>query len=151
MSSPNKSINSQENPTDVLILGAGPAGLAVASSLSRLLHTCILFSLPTYRNTLATHMHGILTLEHRNPSEFRAAARADLLSHYDTLQFEDIGIVSVKKISVDGEEEAGGKTLFKTVDEKGKEWWGRKLVLATGVKDAMLDIEGYEDCWVKGM
>jgi len=40
---------------------------------------------------------------------------------------------------------------FKAVDDNGKEWFGKKLVLGTGVTDIMPDIEGYEECWVSGM
>ena len=62
------------------------------------------------------------------------------------------GIKSVEKIrGGEGSEGADSKTLFRAVDESGVEWWGRKIVLAVGVRDVMLEMEGYEECWVKGM
>jgi thioredoxin reductase len=91
-------------------------------------------------------MHGVLTWEHRDSAEWRAAARKDILAHYQTTFFEDVGIVSISK----GQRE-DGNSLFTAVDENGKEWWGRKVVLASGIKDVMLDIEGYEECWAKSM
>jgi len=90
-------------------------------------------------------MHGIPTWEHRDPAEWRAATRKDILANYETTFFEDVGVRSLEKM------EGGRGTLFKAVDVNGKEWWGRKVVLATGIKDIMPEIEGYESCWVKGM
>lgn len=96
-------------------------------------------------------MHGLPTWEHLPASEFREAARKDILKHYSaTTHFEDVGIVRVEKIKegLDGDEE---KSLFKAIDERGREWWGRKVVIVSGVKDVMVDIEGYKECWVSGM
>jgi hypothetical protein len=36
--------------------------------------------------------------------------------------------------------------VFKAIDDDGKEWFGKKLVLATGVIDIMPGIDRYEDC-----
>lgn len=139
-------ITSRDAPVDVLIIGAGPAGLACSSSLARLLHTCIVFSSETFRNQRSKHMHGMLTWEHRGAAEFRAAARKDILANYDTTSFEDVTIENVGKLQRDD-----GSSLFKATDKTGKEWWGRKVVLATGIRDIMPDIVGYEQCWVSGM
>ncbi len=91
-------------------------------------------------------MHGVLTWEHRDAAEFRTAARKDILANYDTTSFEDIAIATVEKLQRDD-----GSSLFKAIDGSGKEWWGRKVVLATGIKDIMPNIEGYEQCWTSGM
>jgi thioredoxin reductase len=93
-------------------------------------------------------MHNVLTWEHRDSADFRSAARKDLLAHYDTISFEDdITIDSIEKIELEG-----GRAVFKAVDGKaGKEYWGRKVVLATGITDLMPEIKGYEECWVKGI
>lgn len=139
-------ITTPDTPVDVLVIGAGPAGLACSSSLARLLHTCIVFSSETFRNEKSKHMHGVLTWEHRNPAEFRAAARRDILANYDTTFFEDVTISEVKKLQM-----YDGSSLFRAIDETGKEWWGRKVILATGIKDIMPDIDGYEQCWTTGM
>lgn len=97
-------------------------------------------------------MHGLPTWEHRDSADFRVAARKDILQNYATTFFEDVGIERIEKME-DGWDGKGdkGKTLFKVVDENGKEWWGRKVVLVSGVKDIMPDIKGYVECWVSGM
>jgi thioredoxin reductase len=139
-------ITSPSSPVDILIVGSGPAGLAAATGVARLLHTTIVFSSNIFRNQLESHMHVVPTWDHRNPSEFREAAKRDLLARYNTTSFVDLGIKTLKKST-----RQDGCSLFEAVDENGKSWWGRKIVLGTGIKDVFPAIEGYGDCWAKGM
>ncbi|TGO46696.1 hypothetical protein BOTNAR_0571g00070 [Botryotinia narcissicola] len=134
---------------DVLIIGVSPAGISCAAALARLRHTAIVFSSNKFRNEKSKHMHTVSTWDHRDPSEFRAASREDILARYNTICFEDVGIQTIEKISEDGDGEE--RSIFKAIDDTGKYWWGRKLVLATGVRDIMVDIEGYEECWAKSI
>lgn len=127
---------------DVLIIGGGPSGLSVATGLARQLHTAVVFDSGIYRNSLSQHMHNVPGWDHRAPADFRAAVRADLVGRYSTIQLEDVAIESIRKAD---------NGLFEAKDANGKTWLGKKLVLATGVKDIMPDIPGYEDCWVRGM
>ncbi|KAJ5180778.1 hypothetical protein N7492_003988 [Penicillium capsulatum] len=124
---------------DVLIIGAGPSGLSVATGLARQLHTAVVFDSGVYRNAKVQHMHNVLGWDHRNPADLRAAGRADLLNRYSTIQFQDTSIEQIWKLDQE--------RLFKARDAEGNHWYGRKVVLATGVRDIPLDIEGYSDCW----
>lgn len=127
---------------DVLIIGGGPAGLSVATGLARQLYTAVVFDSGVYRNDRVNHMHNVLTWDHCEPAEFRKKARDDLLARYQTIQFENTKIESVQKTA---------EGYFQAIDTSGKAWEGRKLVLATGVRDLIPEIEGYDDCWGRGM
>lgn len=130
------------NVLDVLIIGGGPAGLSVATGLARQLHTAVVFDSGVYRNAPSKHMHNVATWDHRDPSDFRATARVDILRRYSTIQFQNTTIQSVRKTP---------QSQFEATDAQGKVWTGRKLMLATGVRDVYPDIDGYADCWAKSM
>jgi thioredoxin reductase len=130
---------------DVLIIGAGPAGLAVATGLARQLYKTVVFDSGIYRNARATHMHNVLGFDHIPPSQFRAKARTDLLARYaETVSFVDGAVLSVQPI-------ADEKKLFRAAHELGTEYIGRRVVIATGVHDIMDSIPGYQDCWARGI
>lgn len=95
--------------SDVLVIGAGPAGKSCAAALARLRHIAIVFSNKKFRNEKSTHMHTVSTWDHRDPSDFRAASREDILARYKTIGFEDVGIQNVEKVSKDGD---GRRVVF---------------------------------------
>ncbi|GES62225.1 thioredoxin reductase GliT [Aspergillus terreus] len=128
---------------DVLIIGAGPSGLSAATGLARQLHTAVVFDSGVYRNAKTQHMHNVLGWDHRNPAELRAAARADLTSRYSTIHFHNSTVERIRQLEA--------QQLFEAQDAHGRRWYGRKVVLATGVRDVPLDIEGYSECWANGI
>ncbi|KAL5366065.1 hypothetical protein BJX96DRAFT_25330 [Aspergillus floccosus] len=128
---------------DVLIIGAGPSGLSTATGLARQLHTAVVFDSGVYRNAKTQHMHNVLGWDHRNPAELRAAARADLTSRYSTIHFQNSTVERIRQIEA--------QQLFEAQDAHGQLWYGRRVVLATGVRDIPLDIEGYSECWANGI
>ncbi|KAH7170035.1 hypothetical protein EDB81DRAFT_636467 [Dactylonectria macrodidyma] len=128
---------------DVLIIGGGPAGLALATGLARQLYTAVVVDSGSYRNARTKHMHNVLGFDHMDPADFRAKAKADLLKRYETIEFKSATIEKVRKL------ETG---IFEAVDSKGAVYQGRKLGLGTGVRDVMDDQpEGYEECWGYGI
>lgn len=128
---------------DVLVIGAGPAGLAVATGLARQLYTAVVFDNKVYRNERAKHMHNVPGWDHQNPSALRDKARHDILARYQTVQFQDVTVSQVQKNETTGH--------FEAVDAENRLWTGRKLVLATGAADVFPDIKGYADCWGHAM
>ncbi|OLN88015.1 putative thioredoxin reductase-like protein 1 [Colletotrichum chlorophyti] len=127
---------------DVLIVGGGPGGLAVATGLARQLYTAVVFDSGVYRNARTKHMHNVPTWDHRDPADFRAKARSDILARYDTIKFHETKIESIRRME-DGQ--------FEAKDAAGTLWTGKKVVLASGVRDVYPDIPGYDDVWGRGV
>ncbi|SMR53264.1 unnamed protein product [Zymoseptoria tritici ST99CH_1E4] len=126
---------------DVLIVGGGPAGLAVATGLARQPYTAVVFESGVYRNARTNHMHNVVTWDHRDPADFRAKARADLWARYDTIRIEDAKIENIRW---------NGDGRFEAIDGKGNVWTGKKLALAVGMEDVYPDIPGYHCLFCDG-
>lgn len=129
--------------SDALIIGGGPAGVTAALTLARQQQSSIVFDAGTYRNDPADYMHLIPGFDHVKPSEFREKAKDNILSNYDQVQFKKTAVSSVRK-----DESSGG---FFLTNETGNVWNGKKLILCNGVEDIYPKIDGYADCWGKGM
>lgn len=128
---------------DVLIIGGGPAGLTIATALARQVYSALVLDSGVYRNALSKHMHTVPGWDHVDPAEFRAKTRADLKKRYDTIEFKSATITEVRKLD---------SGVFEAVDEQGTVYRGKKLGLGTGVRDMVeKEIEGYADCWARGM
>ena len=123
--------------TDILILGAGPAALSLATGIVRQQYAAIMFDNCAYRNAKAAHMHNVIAHDHQSPSSFRSQARSSILARYTGIEFKDTKIVHAEKL------ESG----FRVTDEKGEQYTGRKLVLAVGVTDEMPSLPGYGALW----
>lgn len=124
---------------DVAIIGGGPAGLTAASTLARQRHTAVVFDSGTYRNAGSSHMHMVLTWDHKDPVEYRKAARNNILANYETIQFADLAVTTIKK----------SDDLFQVTDSSGKLWKFRKVILAVGSADKYPDLDGYDKLWKK--
>ncbi|CZT16506.1 related to thioredoxin reductase [Ramularia collo-cygni] len=127
---------------DVLIIGAGPAGLSAALGLARQCYSALVFDSSKYRNAPADHIHNIITWDHRNPADFRAAGRANILSRYPSISFRDAEVTSAAKLD-DGS--------FELTDASQETYRGKVLMLASGVTDVMLPIPGYTELWGKSI
>jgi thioredoxin reductase (NADPH) len=63
---------------DVVIIGAGAAGLNAALTLSRARRTVAIVDSGSPRNAPAEHMHGFLSRDGMPPSEFLKLGRAEV-------------------------------------------------------------------------
>ncbi|KAK1980966.1 hypothetical protein LZ30DRAFT_750367 [Colletotrichum cereale] len=107
------------------------------------LYTSVLFDSGLYRNARAAHMHNVLGFDHVPPAVFRAKAREDIRARYaESVTFADVEVLQASRL---------GEGLFRAEDAQGRTWFGRRLVLATGVTDVMPDVPGYADCWGRGI
>jgi len=125
---------SRNQPTmyDAIIIGAGPAGFQAAMALSRVRRPHLIISIPKlHRNVAAAEMHTFLTHDGTPPLEFLRLAKQQLDS-YGFATHVDGKVVSLEKVS----------TGFEVKLADGSEYSGRKLIIATGVKDVFLPIDG---------
>lgn len=150
---------------DVLILGGGPAGLAMAVTLARQVYSALVIDSGVYRNERATNMHNVPGFDHVPPAEYRAKVRKDLAARYQSIEFQDgTTIVQVRRrtgtanySAKEGESGCGdadelANARFEAVDSDGNVYYGRKLGLATGVRDKVEDeVDGFADCWGRGV
>lgn len=125
---------------DALIVGAGPAGLSAALGLCRQRRTAVLFDSGAYRNAITPHMHNFVTWDHQDPTDFRAKALNELIhGRYQTTEYVRERVESIEQ-NEDG--------IFRALDSAGKEWQGRKLLIATGITDVLPNIPGFKETWM---
>jgi thioredoxin reductase len=85
-------------------------------------------------------MHDLIALDGLVPSDFRAAAREQLL-RYQSVSYEPTEISAVQKFT------AHNRTFFAAKDESGKVWLGKYLVLAVGVQEQLKTTPGFDQLW----
>lgn len=119
---------------DVAIVGAGPAGLQCALVLGRARRRVILFDGGPPRNAPAREMHGVLSRDGTSPDEMRRLGR-EQLRPYD---------VEIRESRVlDAQPHDGGFILR----SEGGDVHARRLVLATGMRDQLPEIDGLDALW----
>jgi len=115
---------------DVIIVGGGPAGLSAATILGRARRRVVVFDDGNYRNEASRGIHGFLSRDGIHPAELRRIAR-EQLARYD-VEYLGNHVTSAHPIS-EG---------FVVILDDGSELRCRKLLLATGVRDHLPEIEG---------
>lgn len=132
---------------DALIIGGGFSGLAAALTLARQQHTAIVLDSGVYRNEASSHVFNVVTWDQGSPAALRAAAKKNILDYYSTIQFEEARVESLKEV----EDSGFPYQCFSATGSNGTTWYGRKVILATGVRDIFPDIDGYAESWARGM
>jgi thioredoxin reductase len=122
---------------DVVIVGAGPAGLSAALFLGRCRRTVLICDNGHPRNEASQAMHGFLTRDGMPPGEFLRRARAEL-GPYTTVEFRDVTVTDARCTE-------GGR--FETTLETGEVIASRKLLIATGVRDNVPEIPGMRELY----
>lgn len=121
---------------DVLVVGAGPAGLSTALVLGRQQRRVLCVDSGRPRNESAGEMHMYLTRDGEDPATVRALGRAELARHPQVvLQRGEVVTVS------------GGPGALRAELADGRHVTASRLVLAGGVRDQLEDLPGLAGRW----
>lgn len=118
---------------DVIIVGAGPAGLSAALVLGRCRRNVLVCDSGQPRNAASHGLHGFITRDGIEPKEFLRIAR-EQLSRYETIELRDATVVAGLR--------ENDRFVLTTAD--GSHIASRKLLLATGVVDELPPVEGLD-------
>lgn len=116
---------------DVIIVGAGPAGLSAALVLGRCRRRVLVCDSGRPRNAASQGLHGFLTRDGIEPSEFLRIAR-DQLTQYETVELRDAEVIEARRL----------ENTFEITLRDGECLTSRRLLLATGVVDELPQLEG---------
>jgi thioredoxin reductase len=119
---------------DVIIVGAGPAGLSAALMLGRCRRSVLVCDTGRPRNAASRALHGFLTRDGVSPAEFLRLAREQLL-RYDTVELRNVEVLDAECRDF----------RFHVTLATGEQAVSRKLLIATGVVDNLPPIEGFRD------
>jgi thioredoxin reductase len=121
---------------EVIIIGAGPAGLSAALILGRCRRRALLVDANRPRNSASRALHGFLTRDGVKPQELRRQGRRQL-ARYPSVHFKQLDAVSARCLA------AGFEVTF----SDGRRRRCRKLLLATGVVDDLPDVVGLRELY----
>ncbi|MFD1768865.1 NAD(P)/FAD-dependent oxidoreductase [Sphingobacterium suaedae] len=122
---------------DVIIIGGSAAGLSAAMTLGRSQRKVLIIDegLPCNRQT--PHSHNFLTQDGATPAQIALTAKSQVLA-YPTVYWESGRAQNVTQ--------EHGIFVVRT-DRNGEYFKGKKLILATGIKDILPTIPGFDACW----
>lgn len=126
----------QADSFDVIIVGGSFAGLSAAMLLGRSLKKVLVIDSGKSCNRQTPHSHSFLTRDGETPAQIAAIARQQVLA-YSTVTVLHATATNAKQIP-------GGFMVETSINQA---FHAPKLLLATGVKDIMPDIEGFAACW----
>jgi len=124
---------------DVVIVGAGPAGLSAALILGRCRRRVLLCDRGTPRNGPSHAMHGFLTRDGMPPGEFRVIAHRELSRYPD---------VHCLEVEVSHAEPLGDGFMVQVGERRVQT---RKLLIATGLVDELPAIDGLRELFGTGV
>ncbi len=121
---------------DVIIIGGSYSGLAAGMALGRALRHVLIIDNGKPCNIQTPHSHNFITQDGKTPKEIATLAKQQV-EKYETIKF-------FNGLATNGIKTENG---FKIQTVSGETFSAKKLIIATGIKDLMPNIEGYAECW----
>jgi Thioredoxin reductase len=125
-----------ENNFDVIIIGGSYAGLSAGMALGRSLRNVLIIDSGKPCNRQTPHSHNFITQDGKTPKAISDLAK-EQVAKYETVRFFNGIVVKTSKNAAD----------FNVETESGEKFTAKKIILATGVKDLIPDIDGFSECW----
>ena len=121
---------------DVIIVGGSYSGLAAAMAVGRALMKVLIIDDGKPCNRQTPYSHNFITQDGVPPAEISSIAKRQV-EKYDTVQF------------FAGSATRGSRTDngFQIEVATGEKFKARKLIFASGIKDIMPAIPGFNECW----
>ncbi len=127
-----------EKGVTAVVIGAGPAGLAAALTLSRALQTTlVLDSAEPYRNRDSAGIGGLLGRDRVQPADLRGLGRQEIAA-YGYARFAEEAVVAIE-----GSTPAG----FTVTTAQGRRIAARAVLLACGMVDLFPALPGLSSFW----
>lgn len=121
---------------EVIIIGGSYSGLSAAMSLGRALRAVLIIDAGKPCNSQTPHSHNFITQDGQTPAHIATTAR-EQVKQYKTVHFYDGTATNAIKTA----------TGFEVKTASGETFEAKKLILATGLKDIMPDLNGFAACW----
>lgn len=125
---------------DVVIVGAGPAGLSAALILGRCRRSVLVCDNNQPRNARSHAIHGYLTRDGIPPLELRRVG-LEQLRPYETVTVRNVEVTDAERVD----------NHFAVSLATGERIESRTLLLATGMRDDLPAVEGAEDFYGDGI
>ena len=121
---------------DVIVVGGGPAGLSAALVLGRARRSVVVVDDGRYRNEDSRGLHGYLTRDGVLPEELRRLGRGELRRY-------GVRVLGARATDASPDGQGG----FRVRTSGGHRLRGRKVLLATGVRDRIPSIPGIDSLY----
>ncbi|WP_182113779.1 MULTISPECIES: NAD(P)/FAD-dependent oxidoreductase [unclassified Actinotalea] len=129
--------------TDVVVVGAGPAGLSAALLLGRSRRSVVVVDAGEPRNAAAGHVQGFLTRDGVPPAELLSLGVEEVRRY--GVEVRHGRVVDVTPIPPGAAETSRARVTVELDD--GTSLAARRVVLATGLRDELPAVPGLSDRW----
>lgn len=126
-----------DRSAEVVVVGAGFAGLAAAQVLGRAQREVLVLGSGPTRNAEAEHAHNVLTRDGTPPGELLRLGREEV---------ESLPTVTVEAAKVQSVQPADSRRLLVQTSEPGVVT-AEAVLIATGARDTLPDISGLSELW----